>query len=518
MGMTVKSQYLQYLIVGLILAILIGAQNCSDSGQVAFSRPSKSLTSSAASGGVDGFDGKPLPGDYIRTYPNYICASQPNLGIQGLLTVKDNLTVTSDNCNNNNYIFPFDSKLLEFNSYNLDYLGVGTATYERIGTTVAAENPIVDVWCQFNSDTTGFDIVVKSKNDLSNSQGKIYLGLRPDLSSPWTSRKVLPSDLLRSETADEIIFQSSGIFLEITKSADASILATGSARALVDGLEYNVNSLSCRTTNLKPIEDMGTQLTSLGSLNLLTTDAQESVCAQPGVFTCENFENRSPKPAPASFSDYPAKFKLSGFNFQVTNGAALVADGNMVDGTKAQEWTFATDMITAGLGDVLISPSKEVFSRFYIKFSTGFVFSTVQTNFVSMLGSNSTLLFGLNSNRTPSLGLTQGGSTDFFSSSAGPLANPDQWKCIEIHMNVGTPNTGIVEMWIDGSRVISRVDLNFNETAINYFRADMGWTCNSGGNTTSGFCQNSSDPLNHHPAQSIYLDNIVIANQRIGCF
>jgi hypothetical protein len=510
------------VIFSLILIFLFSAQNCSDSGQVSFSSPSKPNLDSAASGGLDGFDGKPLPGDYLRTYPNYSCTNSPkgDLGIQGFLNSKDSLNVTHDNCYDTNYTFLFDDKLVEFNSYNLDYLGIGTASYERVGSTLNDENPIVDVWCQSNSDTFGFDFIIKSDHLVKNSQSKIYFGSRPTRDSQWVSRTVAPSPVSRIETSNKITFQSASVFLEVNKSADSSILATGAGTANVDGVQYSLNNFSCRLANLKPIEEMGTSLTQPGSLTNLVLDSQESVCNQPGVLACENFENRTPAPYPADASNYPAKFKLGGFPFSNVNTASLINGNNIVDGTKAQSWFMDVDKNTTGSGGFSFGSRSEVFVRYYMKFSSNFVFSNNLVSTTHITGGNTLMSIAFNSNKNPGYWITRSDnqSQNVFFSSTETLQNPDQWHCVEMRVKSDTPTTGIIEIWIDNVKVVARNDLDIHDPALSDFGVYFNWNCNSGTVAANGDCLDSSDPLNHHPAQTMYLDNMVAARQRIGCF
>lgn len=497
-----------FCVLGVVLSV--SNFNCSDSRQVNFSTTpvKENLASQAAAGGGDGFDGKPLPGDYVRTFPNYQC-DKSEVGTQGLMKASHEATVISDNCHTTNYSFLYESQILEFNAYNLDYVGVGAATYERVGSAVKEELPIVDVWCQFSTESSGIDFVVKSTNDLTRSQAKIYLGQRPDLSGPWYRRFVSPLSVNRRENANTVSFEATGVSIEVQKSSRSDVLATGVASATIDGTTYSTSHLNCRVTSARPIEDMGTQVTQQSTLNFFTTDSQEQVCDQPGVLACENLEA---KPVTTSPGTFPPNYKSNYLAFSQPNNA-IVGSGNNLDGQKSLEWRFGPNMVGAGGGDFDFAFTSEAYVRFYMKFSSNFVFSNLETKLLAVSGSSWSVGFVLDPQKRPFLRIGTSTQTLPLLNSSFPLAVPDQWMCVEMRASAG-----LAELWVDGNKVISQSNLAFSDQ-FNRLNQWLRWECSSGNQDPStGHCQNTSDPLNTHPQQSIYFDNFVVGRQRIGCY
>ena len=502
----------RFITLLFIFTILIyGYQNCSMNSPVRFmSLDSTSLMSSAS--GAGGFDGKPAPGDYTRKFPNYSCANASEVGVQGLMKVSANIKISEDNCRSTDYLFQTGDRIVDYESYNPDYVGIGATTYERNETAVPEEPPITDMWCRFRNNTFGLDVVVKSGQNLEASTAKIYFGDRPDISATWNSKKVNSFSVARQEIGSQFKFASENFQLEVQKSSISSSLLKGQLVAKVDG-SLRTLQMNCRSANKAPVEEMGIDLTPMFPINILTADSQEGVCSHSAVLACENMESRPTTQSPVT--TLSSKFKLNYFAFSNSNNASILTNGNSKDGTHSLQWQFPQDEVGAGTADFDFPAQPEVFTRFYIKFSPGFVFSPVATSVAIVAGSKDHITFQFDSTGTPMLSFN--GNSPIKSKQA--LNNIDQWHCVEMRIGPGANNTGEMNLWIDSSIQIAGTGLGLAaQSDFYYFQQWVNWGCNGGYDTNTNRCQNSSDPLNRHPNQFMYMDNFIASKQRIGCF
>lgn len=504
------------------MAVLIFIQNCSVSERVSFSldanKVSLASTVESQAGNGEGFLGKPI-GDYERTFPNYSCITSTSsdytsIGHQGFLKANTDAVITSDNCELKNYIFQFTDSVIEFSGYNLDYLGVGTATYERVGSHANGELPAVEAWCQFKSDVKGLDIVIKSSHTLSNSQAKIYTGTRSNSASTWLPRFVLPFGVTRLETSTSLIFKSESLSLEIIKSSSSNLLSSGMAVVSIDGQRIN-QQLNCRVANLAPIEDMGTALTQLSAVNVFTTDNQEGICSHPAAIFCDNFEGRNAILNPLNLVP---NYKNGGWALSSPNNASVIDIGNSFDGTNAMEYIWGANQTGAGTAGFSVPNLRDVYVRYYIKFSQNFVLSSVSTSIMQVFGSSNGIIMYLDPLGVPRLSLSDSSGVVADISANSPLVNRDQWNCLEAHFTISSaPAKSTIELWVNSQKIISRTDLDMSGT-FNDIGHWTNWACSGSNSINPSFCDDSSNPSNQHPIQSAAFDNYIVSSQRIGCY
>lgn len=496
-----KFQIISKLGITAFFTVLL-FHNCTGSAPVIFgdsaSKVEVNLESNQSGG--EPFLGKPREGDYTRTLPDYQCGSSAN--VQGQLSVSSVINISKDNCRDVNFDFNLADKLLEYSEYNKDFLGVGTAMYEIVDSS-RQELPATELWCRQQNGPDGFDIVVKVSADLTAAQAKFYIG------KLGSNLNVAPFSVQRAQNGNAINYSSKSLQLNLTIPPDSSQFGSATALTKVDGIDYNLN-MNCRVANRAPIEEMGTGLTQMFVLNTFTTDSQEALCAHPGVLACENWESR-PASSIGSTPTFGGHYKLNFYALGPNNNAAVNdLPNSAVDGTKFIQFQYNQDTIGPTSADFDFALSSEVFARFYMKFSSNFVLSPVQTSFVSTNG----FFIYLDPNGLPKMNNTTNATT--VASTAGPLQNRDQWHCIELHGRVGTTD-GEMELWIDDIKHISMKN-TATPTYFNFLKHWTRWSCIGGDDDSTGRCVDPNNPANRHPDQSIYFDNYIVAKQRIGCF
>ncbi len=515
------------LFAALFLSISIIYHNCGTS-DITFSQDnlsslSGSLQSEAAGGSGEGFFGKPE--EFVRTFPNYVCPSEP-LGLQGTLaTDSDSIDVKSDHCQPSMMTFALNSKIIDFSEYNRDYLGVGAAIYES--TKVSNEPFITEAWCSRKNSSEGVDAVIKVGNNLHDSKAKIYLGVNQNGS--WNARRVPLFSVTREENPSTLTYSgTSGFRLILSKPATSSLLTTGILLLSVDDKAQKLD-VTCRLANRANIEEMGTGITALSALNAFTTDQQEATCNHASAGMCDNFENRTVGAIPPGGSPNPIiglpKFKLPN-GWQTTSGDGSISTAQFIDGNKSLDvlmpagsrWAFGIFSTSVGL------PIPRYFWRFYIKFSANYKWSGVSdlhfTDYaaVSYMLKASTNSLLVNTNQGP-LGIVNQ------EINMGSMPSLGQWHCLEFaaarNTNGTTAPNGSVEAWIDNRKVVNLTNINltpannqFHDFGINHY-----WRCVGGAaEGVDVTCPDSVNPANQHPAQSISYDNWVVSTQRVGCF
>ncbi len=493
----------RYPLILLVFFVLLSPnQNCSQNSDVAFRSSNDiklTINQESQAGNGEGFLGKPEEGDYTRTYYDFRCPANNTAGVQGLLNVDNlNVEITQDNCVLKDYNFTFADRLLAFSYYNKDYLGIGTASYERVGSPAIGELPIVDSWCRTSINNDGFDIVIKSNSADSAAEAKIYFA------NSGQVRFVPRTSVEKSVLGATVTYQSQSIFLEIHKSTNSNELSRGQVTALVDGksLSYRVD---CRLADRAPIEEMGVGITSLYPFNSLIADSQEAVCAHQGVLTCENYEDRSLTNA----NDLTrAKFMNSGWAISSAN-SFVVSNTDGFDGTNALELNYAADVRGAGTKDFTVPSVSEFFARMYVRYSPNYQFSSY-SEVSAIVGTNHSVVFAFDANHSLFYRYNSPAQVNVTKQfSTGSMPNPENWHCLEFRITSGSGLNGEIEAWIDG---VSGGVLNTDwVNPVNTFIIRTSWYCPDAAD--DGICDAPS-----HPAQSWWVDNIVVGTQRIGCF
>lgn len=512
-GMSKISIFISFFIVAILF------HNCGTNNNVQFyaNDPHRSLSSAESADTGEGFFGKPRLGDYVRTYPAYDCENH-KINEQGALTVDaKNIVVTWDSCLNQNFIFDFTQSIVDFSSYNRDYLGIGTAIYEvKENSKLQGEPPATEAWCRWENVDRGTDVVIKIDETLQNSKAKLYLGEKKSDGS-WESRIVPLFGVNRSATGENLVYQSSGFELSILKAQDSTQLSRGTLTVNIDkrSLEY---SMTCRVASKAAVQDSGTALTSLTTLNTFTTDQQEEVCGHNSVMMCENFENRSLGNISTNAVLQPTEYKNLGWqNYTVRVSTQTTTS---YDGNKSME-TFMPAGVSSGGGVVSIGlpPSNGYFVRFYLKFSANYKPSSLGDLIITDFN-------GTQINFSDSFGSAFLRTNINLNGASFPLQSPltfDQWHCVEFAVKRSTSassSDGSIEFWIDNNKIINQLNTvvlsskpDYRDFGVNYVRS-----CVGNQDLTTGDCLDTTNPDNQHPTQSVWVDNFVVGGQRVGCF
>lgn len=265
-----------------------------------------------------------------------------------------------------------------------------------------------------------------------------------------------------------------------------------------------------------------------------TTDQQEDICASANtwVIMCENFENRTVQAFPGN--TFPSEFKNLGWCGGTTcsgnTGGLSVINTQAFDGSKSLEMNYPSGA-NNGLGFASInlpSANRELYFRVYTKHSANYQWSVIADKWLYF-----------NTNTTPNNQLLLEASTQhgigapIFWRQESPqyayaqningtaVTTLNEWVCTEVHAKFNTVgNTdGQLELWIkrpsDSSPVqhVSYTNISINSTLsalFNNFMVSGFWNC------INNPCS-ASDSRDVHPNMFVYIDNIVVATQRIGC-
>lgn len=483
----------QFLTCWLVLVVIVGFFNCTDqSPRFIFQESTNVVASIRSEENVTGgsYLGKPIEGEYVRTFAGFKCANQQS--VQGNLNVSTNVHIFKDNCHDTSIDFGFADALLDFSSYNQAYLGVGTAIYE-LSAAQGNSLEVTEVWCKYKSSSISFDVVAKVNSSLSEAQAKVYLGIASG------SRVTAPIQVNRSQTGNSLVFTSQSISLQVQKSAASDQFSLGHATMLVDDIKYD-QDVTCRVADIAPIEEMGVGLTKLYPINSFVTDGQEALCAHPGVLSCDNMEDR------VSGVDL-LRAKFANLGWQMQPGQVSLISPVAFDGVRSLEMPMAANSGGSGNIGFGFAATPELYTRFYIKWSANFQFSNTATGLMTFRPNNpSQVLFTFDSNRFLSLNESSISPSTF-------QPNVNQWYCIESHLKTSSTagaRDAVIELWVDNAKVFDARNLNVDGV----FR-DWGyfgnWFCADA--NSDGICDTAT-----HPAQSVFIDNLVAAKQRIGCF
>ncbi len=238
-----------------LLLLTLSFQNCTSSApSVNFSSaPSIEVQTSVVAGGDgDGYLGKPEEGDYLRTFPNYQCP-QNSLGTQGSASATaQQLILKADSCQDLNFPMSFLDSRLDFSVYNRDYIGVGSAIFERMKLR-PEELPITEAFCRRKEVNAGFDVVIKVNNSLNQVQAKIYRGEKMPNSSQWLVEYVPGFSVSRTFNMAELIYATESFILNIDETSAYKSLYSARLTAKVGGKVYDY-AMICRQSIDAPID------------------------------------------------------------------------------------------------------------------------------------------------------------------------------------------------------------------------------------------------------------------------
>jgi hypothetical protein len=246
----------------------------------------------------------------------------------------------------------------------------------------------------------------------------------------------------------------------------------------------------------------------------------ESVCSNPSVILCEDFETDQQ----SNWSDYDDN------GFVVTSNAA-------VSGTRSMEQEYQQGQVSAGwlawfFGDHPLGGTRsgehfeEIYFRWYHKFQTGWPaqyppkMARVRSHYVDCdwcfawaehfwVHADGRALSDPMSNIAAPAGTTIASSERWLGSTDIGLDfsdRGDRWVALEMRVRLNTPseNDGRLTYWADGELMLDRQNVNlrgaYDATTINVVMIDTYW--------------NDGAPA---PGLRRWYDNVVLATEPIGC-
>ncbi len=241
----------------LFFVLLLVFQNCTTALDFSSkSAPKKPLSSGAQEGGGN-FDGKPEPGDYVRTFPDFSCPASPEFNSQARMTVSaTKASVITDNCIAKNYETTFDNPKFIFSKYNAEYLLLSNAIFRKVENINSPINLITEVFCRGGSPTKFIDVAIRRTTE--NLSAKIYVDVKGD-------HVVVPDfPIVKGSTGNETSFTSqvSDFSLSVSNVSDNDRNFSGSLTTSIDSNNYVV-PVVCQRMDPMPIFNL-----SLSSLML----------------------------------------------------------------------------------------------------------------------------------------------------------------------------------------------------------------------------------------------------------
>ncbi|OQW51523.1 MAG: hypothetical protein A4S09_09845 [Proteobacteria bacterium SG_bin7] len=144
--------------LAVLLVLFLTSQNCIFSeNKVSFNSV---LKIEHFEGNGDGVDGKPDPGDYVRTNPNLDCEqNQSHRQARVKVGVKTG-TLLNDNCRQSNFEFPLGQSNVGFEFYNPSYFTFSGAVFKKVES--GSPELLNHALCRFKDDSKGIDAIVTS--------------------------------------------------------------------------------------------------------------------------------------------------------------------------------------------------------------------------------------------------------------------------------------------------------------------------------------------------------------------
>ncbi len=156
------------LLLGLVI---FNFQNCSLFDSPVNFKESHEIIQSRGNG--DGLDGKPEPGEYVRTLADFSC--EQVRGEQALINVDVQTgLLVKDNCQNVNFQFSLNDPGLSFEFYNPTYFTFAGGIFEKIDPKIVLQP--TQAFCRFKDSTKGVDAIIKSDSEGSLLSARIIMG------------------------------------------------------------------------------------------------------------------------------------------------------------------------------------------------------------------------------------------------------------------------------------------------------------------------------------------------------
>ena len=197
-----------------------------------------------------------------------------------------------------------------------------------------------------------------------------------------------------------------------------------------------------------------------------STFAVEPICPggtspDPNVIWCEDWENQPEAPA------HPLGWIWDG-GWWDTNGSGVFSSQGR-NNSKGMKFVVVAGSSTSPYPDKYITPSPDVYFRFYIKWANGFIFSPITTKvaYIRML-QNSQMVGKLTVQISPAGKPRLGTSADLDNFIVQNQGNDitvigGQWYSFEIRAKANTPgiSDGIAQLWVDGILRASYNNINY---------------------------------------------------------
>lgn len=240
-----------YLVAGLLAVNLI-YQNCSNESDVNFNSFKKSSISSVTNhqGNGDSFDGKPQPGDYIRTFPNTNCVNN-NVLVQSVLTADANAaTIDVDNCEPTDFPIDYNNPALSVKKYNPDFIAYQSGIFENSTSVVA--NEFNETFCRYQKDNLGIDVVIKNNKNTNRREGVIYLGHIVNNNEIYAEKSPRLAVEMTQNNNQTSYTGIAAIELSVNDVSGNGIVYRGTLMTTVNEQTYQV-SLDCLRMHARPV-------------------------------------------------------------------------------------------------------------------------------------------------------------------------------------------------------------------------------------------------------------------------
>lgn len=145
-----------------IFLLITHYQNCDSSGSsVSFDSTGLPPVIRSSGGSGDGLDGKPRSGDWLRTFPNYVCPTSSTTQAQAKIKISNTgATLLVDNCTDPNFSFSTSDPAMSFEFYNPNFFAFSGGIFENKESLVKPH--LNESLCRFKDSSHGIDVVIQS--------------------------------------------------------------------------------------------------------------------------------------------------------------------------------------------------------------------------------------------------------------------------------------------------------------------------------------------------------------------
>ncbi len=241
-----------FYLLALIFSVNILYQNCSQESDVNFNSFKKNSISSVTvhQGNGDSFDGKPMPGDYLRTFSATECVNN-NILVQSVMRVESEVaTINVDDCVPTSFPISFNNPALSVKKYNPDFLTYYSGIFEK--STAVAANEFSETFCRSKTSDVGIDIVIKNNKVSNQREGILYLGqiINNEVYTEKTPRILVNRGQSAGQTS--YVATTDALELFVNDSSYNGVVFSGTLKTIIKEQSYNV-SLDCLRMHERPV-------------------------------------------------------------------------------------------------------------------------------------------------------------------------------------------------------------------------------------------------------------------------